>query len=135
MAKRSNKFFAKKITVDGIHFDSIAESDRYFTLANMQRAGEITGLSPHPEFSMVVMGKLIGHYTADASYFRKSDRKLIVEDTKSSATRRSADYRLRVKLCTALYPNILFEEFVVGKKPSRKLNDWTPRKISMRSAA
>lgn len=109
---RGNKFGAKKITVDGIKFASKAESDRYWTLANMQKAGEISGLSPHPEFSIVVMGKLIGHYTADASYFRKSDRKLVAEDTKSPATRTKADYRLRIALCRAIYPNVLFEEHV-----------------------
>jgi hypothetical protein len=49
-AKRANKFSARKTLVDGIEFDSDAESRRYLELVLLERAGEISNLELQPVF-------------------------------------------------------------------------------------
>lgn len=100
--QRGNKFNAKRCALDGISFASQAERDRYAELLVEQRAGLISNLEPHPAFLLVVNGVEIGRYTADNRYSR--DGKIVVEEIKSTATKRRADYVLRRKLTEALYP-------------------------------
>lgn len=46
----SSKYHARKTSVDGIQFDSDAESRRYSELVLLERAGEITDLELQPVF-------------------------------------------------------------------------------------
>lgn len=130
-----NKYKAKSQTIDGIKFGSIVEANRYCILKLMQKSGEISGLTPHPRFSLIVNGTLVGHYTADASYFlqtrveKRTVSTRVVEEVKGYRVR---DYALRVNLFRTLFPDIEFVEIGTPKKRRKaKLGDWIPRKLKV----
>jgi hypothetical protein len=90
-------------TLDGICFDSKREMMRYAELKLMERAGEITKLTLQPAFQTFISGKPFCRFTADFSYWRNSGTELVVEDAKSSGTRKDAAYRLRKKAAELQY--------------------------------
>jgi len=87
-----NKFGAKKTVVDGITFDSKAESKRYSTLSLMQRAGLISdlkrqvvyALAPSVKYSGDARAKPALRYVADFTYIEGGQ--LVVDDTKGVIT-------------------------------------------------
>ena len=48
-----SKYGAKKVTVDGITFDSKKEANRWCELRLMERAGVITGLERQVKFVLI----------------------------------------------------------------------------------
>lgn len=94
-----NKYHAKKVTVDGIEFDSHKEANRYAELLLLQRAGKISDLHRREEFELIPKcGKeRAAKYHADFSYIDTATGKKVVEDVKSRATK-TPDYILRRKL-------------------------------------
>lgn len=106
-----NKYRSKKITRDGMTFDSLKEYRRYQELLLLQRAGAITDLDRQVEFELipaqrepdtvgvrggVKKGKTIElavKYVADFVY--KENGKKVVEDTKGFKTK---DYIIKRKL-------------------------------------
>ena len=82
-------------TVDGVVFDSKREAKRYAELKLLQRAGAISALEVQPSFEVRICGHLFCRYTADFGYVENG--KPVVEDTKSTGTRKDAAYRLRKK--------------------------------------
>lgn len=95
-----NKFSARRVTLDGHEFASVAESRRYADLKLLERAREIKALGVHPVYPLVVNGVTIGKFTADFAYF-EGGRK-IVEDVKGLVTK---DASLRMRIFKALYPD------------------------------
>lgn len=79
--KAPNKYGAKKTVVDGITFDSKAESRRYQQLKLMQQAGEIIGFTRQPSF--ILPGGI--RYMPDFLVCDK-DMKIWVEDVKGFET-------------------------------------------------
>ena len=112
-AKR-NKYNAKKVDTPLGRADSVKEGKRFEALRLMQAAGEITDLIAHPSFDLIAWSpagpRIIGRYTADAAY--RENGRLVVEDTKSRATKGLSDYRLRVRTFQANHPEIDFREVV-----------------------
>ena len=104
-----NKYRAKKTVVDGITFDSKAESERYKKLKERADKEEITHLELQPKFKCEIGGKLICTYKADFRYFEQtlSGTRLVVEDVKGFKT---PVYRLKKKLVEALYPGVTITE-------------------------
>lgn len=96
---RPNKFFAKKTEVDGIKFDSLKESRRWAELKLMERAGLITDLARQKRFNLAVNGVLVCAYVADHVYIEKGEE--VVEDVKSTYTRKNPVYVLKKKLMKA----------------------------------
>lgn len=98
-----NKYHAKKITLDGIVFDSRKEAQRYCELKTAAEVGLIKDLKCQPEFEIIPKcGKeRAAKYHADFSYIDSSGT-LIVEDVKSRATK-TRDYILRRKLMNWRY--------------------------------
>lgn len=80
-------------TVVGVTFDSRLEAERYAELRIEERVGSIEGLTTQPRWDMQINGKHYCSYTADFMYLR--DGNLIIEDVKSTGTRKDAAYRLR----------------------------------------
>lgn len=108
----STKYKNKRITVNGVKFDSIKEANRYCDLLLLERAGEITGLKLQVPFKLLdsyvrADGKIIRGitYIADFMYYDK-DGKMHVEDVKGVKTE---VYKLKKKLFEKLY-GILLEE-------------------------
>lgn len=110
MAYRS-KYGSKKVTIDGITFDSQKEARRFRELSLLERAGKVTDLQRQVRFVLIPSqyepdtigvrggarrGKLIERevsYVADFVYTENGKR--IVEDTKGFKTK---DYIIKRKL-------------------------------------
>jgi hypothetical protein len=98
MTEQPAKYGNRKITVDGLTFDSRAEARRYGELKLLQAAGEIRDLEMHPRFDLVPGVVLDGRkrppirYTADFAYWENGER--VVEDVKSPASKTTA-YKMR----------------------------------------
>lgn len=85
--KSKNKYGAKKVTIDGIQFDSKKEANRYCELKLLERCGEITDLELQKEFELIpaqrIDGKVVERavkYKADFVY--KENGEICVEDCK-----------------------------------------------------
>ena len=95
-----NKYYAKKVTVDGITFDSKKEARRYSELLLLERAGKIQHLARQVQFELIgsqrINGKVVERpctYKADFTYWENG--KYVVEDTKGIKTK---DYIIKRKL-------------------------------------
>lgn len=106
-----SKYHSKKITRDGMTFDSLKEYRRFCELSLLEKAGIVTDLQRQVKFILipaqyepdtigvrggVKRGKLIERecaYIADFQYAK--DGKTVVEDTKGFKT---ADYKIKRKL-------------------------------------
>jgi len=92
---RKNKYNNKRVTIDGINFQSEAEGDRYCDLKLLERANEIMGLELQPRYDFEHNGVKIGYYKADFRYYDVKKMKNIVEDVKGVKT---AVYNLKKKM-------------------------------------
>ena len=91
-----NKYHAKKVTVDGIVFDSKTEAHRYCQLRMMESAGLITDLQRQVCFQLIPKqdGERSCQYIADFVY-RDKGGKTVVEDVKGY---RTDTYKIKRKL-------------------------------------
>ena len=81
---KENKYHNRKVTVNGITFDSQKEAARWQELRLMEQAGEIVGLNRQLRIEIVPKTKLhkARYYVADFVYFDKGKNKTIYEDVK-----------------------------------------------------
>lgn len=114
--KPRKKYGNKKTVIDGIQFDSKKEAQRYLELKLLQRAGKIEALELQKDFELIPAqyeeferygkngqrlkdGKRCIErscvYKADFAYLQ--DGQLVVEDTKSKATK-TPEYIIKRKL-------------------------------------
>lgn len=97
-AKRTNKFNAKRTTIDGQTFDSAGEGARFQALKLRQNIGEITDLAAQVPYPLTAPnGEVIGTYVADAVYFDCRGRKWVVEDFKAGRATKTALFRWKAK--------------------------------------
>ena len=96
--KRS-KYGNKKVVVDGIEFDSIAEGKHYSELKLLERAGEIVDVELQRPFALTISGFLICTYRCDFSYISKKDGRFHVVDCKGVRTK---DFIIKKKLMKAI---------------------------------
>ena len=101
-----NKYLNKEVVVDGVRFQSKHEATRWCELKYMERAGLIYDLQRQVPFVLIpkqvdeITGKVLereAKYIADFTYRDRNTHKLVVEDTKSKATK-TKDYILKRKL-------------------------------------
>lgn len=97
--KKTSKYKAKKVTINGIEFDSKIESQRYLFLMEQQRKQNISDLLLQETFQIVINGEVICSYKADFSYINKQGVR-VVEDVKGMKT---PVYRLKKKMMKACY--------------------------------
>lgn len=95
------KYRSRKVTVNGIEFDSHREARRYQELQLLLRAGEISQLEMQKKYTLIPSQKKPSGgteravtYTADFAYKDKTGRE-IVEDSKGMKTQQ---YIIRRKL-------------------------------------
>lgn len=111
------KYRNKKVTVDGIDFDSIKESVRYKQLKLLERAGLIKDLKLQTKFELQPSFKKNNKtiraitYKADFDYLTKDGRH-ILEDIKSPATAKDKTYILKKKMLLYKYQDIEFKEII-----------------------
>jgi len=94
-----NKYRNKKVTIDGLKFDSQKESRRYQELKLLERAGVIDGLITLVRYEIIPKSDKYGKvvYVADFVYLK--DGRLIVEDVKGMKTGAAyAMFKLKQKL-------------------------------------
>lgn len=95
-----SKYHSRKITKDGITYDSVKEYRRFCELSLLQKAGKVTDLQRQVKFELIpsqrIDGKVVErpcHYVADFVYTQDGER--VVEDTKGFRTK---DYILKRKM-------------------------------------
>ena len=92
------KYGNKKVTVDGIKFDSKWESQRYMYLKSLERADQVKDLELQVRYNIAVNGEKICAYVADFRY-QKQDKNgdwyEVVEDAKGVET---PEFKLKKKL-------------------------------------
>ena len=95
----ASKYHARKVSVDGITFDSKKEARRWSELKLMESAGIITNLQRQVTFQLLPSQKGEGRterpakYVADFTY--QENGQTVVEDTKGMKTK---DYILKRKM-------------------------------------
>lgn len=101
-----SKYGNRKITIDGIMFDSIREAERWQELRLLERAGEIKCLSRQVKFELIPKmktrtGKTVygESYIADFVYLDKEGRQ-VIEDAKGY---RTDVYKIKRKQMLWLY--------------------------------
>ena len=93
------KYGNKKVTVDGINFDSIKEANRYAELKMLQRGGAIKNLELQKKFVLIPVQKIANKvverecsYIADFVYVDNKTGLAVVEDVKGYRDPSSAAY-------------------------------------------
>lgn len=87
-----SKYFAKKVTADGITFDSNHEFLRYQELIVLKNEGKIINLVVHPTFKLQDEFEKNGvkytpiNYEADFSYIVTENDEFVIEDVKGFET-------------------------------------------------
>lgn len=109
-----NKYFNKKVIVDGIKFDSKKEAKRFQELMILKKAGLIKELELQKTFELQPKytnnkGENIRAitYKSDFFYYDKHLERYIVEDTKGY---RTDVYKIKKKLFEYQYPNLTIKE-------------------------
>jgi hypothetical protein len=97
-----SKYHSRKITKDGMTFDSIKEYRRFCELSLLERAGAITDLRRQVKFELIPSqkenGKVVERactYIADFVYLDFRTGRTTVEDTKGFKTK---EYVIKRKL-------------------------------------
>ncbi len=109
------KYGNKKVTVQGIKFDSKWESERYLYIKSLELAGRVRNLELQVRFALEVNGQKICTYIADFRYEKENangDWETIVEDAKGVET---PEFKLKKKLMKAC----LGIEIFLSKKGGR----------------
>ena len=95
-----SKYHSRKITRDGITFDSVKEYRRHCELLLLEKAGAITDLKRQVKFELIpsqrIGGKVVErscNYIADFVY--QENGQMVVEDVKGVKTK---DYILKRKM-------------------------------------
>lgn len=101
---RISKYNNKPVVVDGHHFPSRREANRYAELKLMERAGLIAELKLQVPFPIEVNGKIVTRYVADFTY--KQEGKFICEDCKGF---RTDVYKLKKKCVQAAFGIVILE--------------------------
>ena len=117
MPYQHNKFFNKKVIVEGIKFDSTKEANTYLKLKDLEKKGKIKDLELQKEYVLQESFKINNKtrrkitYKADFSYISTEDNKLHVVDVKSPYTAKDKVYRIKKKLFENKY-NMELEEII-----------------------
>lgn len=102
---KESKYHNKKVTFDGITFDSIKEKNYYIKLKMMQDSGKISDLKLQTPFVLIETFKLEDKtyrqtkYIADFTYIDENGKYHVV-DTKGF---RTPEYKLKKKLMAWKY--------------------------------
>lgn len=85
LANKGSKYGNRKVTYDGIKFDSQGEANRYAVLKQREKQGIIWDLKLQPQFELNEGGTFSFKYRADFSYWENGNC-FIVEDFKGMET-------------------------------------------------
>jgi hypothetical protein len=108
-----NKFFNKKIIVNGQKYDSKSEYNRYLELKQMLKDRKISNLLSQVKFQLIPKQKGERAVIYIADYVYTENGKTIIEDVKSEYTRKDKVYIIKRKLMKLNYPDVEFREVVL----------------------
>jgi hypothetical protein len=112
----ANKFHAKKVTIDGIEFDSKRESEYYEHFVDVANAGLVTKIECHPRYTLLESFRGNDGRVERAITYRPdfrltySDGSVEVVEVKSKRTAKEPDYIMRRKLFKHNNPDVKFSE-------------------------
>ncbi len=109
---QKSKFNAKKITVDGVTFDSKLEYERFCELTLLQKAGKIENLRHHVKFPLIEKSENGREIAYEADFVYEENGETVVEDTKSEPTKTRL-YSLKKRLLLEKY-GIKIKEIMKG---------------------
>jgi len=101
--KKGNKYNAIRVEYNGLWFDSLKERSRYINLKYLELNGDIKDIVHHVVFLLESNNKKVCNYEADFQYTDIKTGEMVVEDVKSTATRKLSTYQLKKKLMLAQY--------------------------------
>lgn len=107
-----SKYRNKKVTYNGIKFDSIIEANRYLELKLLEKTGHIKDLEMQKPFKLISTIKTsaetlrLTKYLCDFYYFDIDRNEWIAEDVKGCITK---EYQLKKKIFLTNYDITLFE--------------------------
>lgn len=97
---KRTKYGNKKVTVDGIRFDSKREAEYYAALKLREKAGEVIGVELQRPFALLGNnGMLIATYKADFCFWDNVADRFRVIDVKGVETK---DFKLKKKMMLGL---------------------------------
>jgi hypothetical protein len=105
-----NKYNTRKVTEDGITFDSVAEWNRYMKLKLLEQYCQIEGLEVHkvfelqPSFSKGML-ETIRAIKYEADFFYKEGILTVVEDVKGVQT---PEFKIKWKMMKYKYPEYTY---------------------------
>ena len=108
-----NKYHNKKVTYNGLVFDSKHEAERWAELCWLRKANKIACLKRQVKFvlqdSFKKNGKTIREsaYIADFVYYDKETGQVVVEDAKGMKT---DVYKIKKKMFEKRYPELTIKE-------------------------
>ena len=110
--KNMNKYNAKKVTYDGIVFDSKKEYNRYLLLKQKEKDGVISQLTVHVPVTIIPKNDKFRKcdYIVDFKYWRESD--FVYEDVKPSKYMITDVFKLKQKLMYdkhGIYVNVILD--------------------------
>ncbi|SFE90105.1 DUF1064 domain-containing protein [Peptostreptococcus sp. D1] len=115
VVKKQNKYKNKKITFNGMEFDSKKELHRYIELKNMLKNGNVEKLERQVEFVLLDSfkdnnGKTERSVKYIADFMYTINGIVYVEDVKSKITKKDSTYIIKRKLFKKNFPNYIFIE-------------------------
>lgn len=105
---KPTKYRARKVTVDGVTFDSQGEYCKWCELKLLEKTGAIRNLERQVRVPLLVNGKKICDAVIDFAFF-EGDKRVYLE-FKSKFTRTLPVWRLKRKLLEAIYPVVTLRE-------------------------
>lgn len=127
--RSKSKYGSRKVTLDGVTFDSQGEAGRWRQLQLLAKAGVIKGLGdPHPSFPIVINGTKVCVVEMDFAY--SENGQACVEDWKGVETPMS---RLKRKLLAAAYPHLTIK--VTGPAAKKAARPRTAKRAAKGRAA
>ena len=111
--KKGSKYNSKKVTLNGVTYDSKQEAYRYVELSHLRYHEMITDLTRQGSIPLVVNGYIITSYTPDFSYYDLRTGTYVIEDVKGMLL---SDARLRMRILQALRPDVEVRIFPIPLK-------------------
>jgi hypothetical protein len=136
-----SKYKNRKVTIDGITYDSVLESKRGAELILQEKAGLISDLQRQTNYDLYVNGHKICTYRADFDYIREG--RPVTEDAKSAFLEsRDRAFPLKRKLFASLmgreielWPAREAKRVVRRSKKDPGLRTVAVRRLPLRNAA
>ena len=116
---KPSKYHNKKVSINGVMFDSKLEANRYKELKILEKNGIIKDLVLQPSYELIPSFKKDNItyrktvYKADFSYYDNELGKTVIEDTKGYKTE---VYILKKKMFEYLYKDLTIKEIKKSRR-------------------